>query len=79
MSREFYEGNALNDDLKVIWRDGFRSFRGRKYTEIKPCNTCSMADLCNAGCPARAFTAFGSVNSPDPYCPVVRRLINKSR
>ncbi len=74
MSREFYEGNALNDDLKIIWRDGFRSFRGRKYTEIKPCNTCSMADLCNAGCPARAFMAFGSVNSPDPYCPVVRGI-----
>ncbi|BDR91203.1 radical SAM/SPASM domain-containing protein [Vulcanisaeta souniana] len=79
MNKEFYEGNALRDDLKVIWRNGFRSFRNRNYVSIKPCSTCPMADLCNAGCPARAFTAFGSVNSPDPYCPIVGRLINKSR
>ncbi|GAB6946546.1 hypothetical protein JCM16161A_06760 [Vulcanisaeta sp. JCM 16161] len=79
MSREFYEGNALRDDLKGIWRDGFRSFRGRNYEVIKPCNTCPMADLCRAGCPVRAFAVFGSVNSPDPYCPVIKELINKSR
>ncbi|WP_243676377.1 SPASM domain-containing protein [Vulcanisaeta distributa] len=71
----------MRDGLRAIWRDGFRSFRGgRRCAEIRPCSTCPMIDLCNAGCPARAFTAFGSVNSPDPYCPpIIKELINKSR
>ena len=79
MGKAFYEGNALRDDLRIIWRDGFKSFRNRNYRDIKPCNTCPMADLCNAGCPARAFSVFGSINSPDPYCPMVKGLINKAR
>ena len=72
MGKEFYEGNALRDNLRIIWRDGFKSFRNRNYRNIRPCNTCLMADLCNAGCPARAVTVFGSIYSPDPYCPMVR-------
>ncbi len=79
MSSEFHEGNALKDDLKIIWRDGFGSFRERNYAEIKPCNSCPMADLCNAGCAARSFSTFGSVDSPDPYCPVVEGSIGKSK
>ncbi|WP_069807556.1 radical SAM/SPASM domain-containing protein [Vulcanisaeta thermophila] len=68
MHREFYEGNALSDDLRSIWRNGFKAFRDRKYINIAPCNKCPLADLCNSSCPARAFAAGGSVNLRDPQC-----------
>lgn len=73
MSEEFKEGNALRDDIRHVWRDEFKVFRNRKYTEINQCSKCPMADLCNAGCPARAYRAYGSINAPDPYCPLAKR------
>ncbi|MFB6471202.1 MAG: SPASM domain-containing protein [Vulcanisaeta sp. AZ3] len=67
--------NALKDDLRLIWRDGFHAFRNRSSWQMSPCNGCPLVDLCNAGCPARAFRAYGRVNNPDPNCPLVRQIM----
>lgn len=71
MEWEFLEGNAVRDDLRRIWENGFKAFRERR-TRIA-C-TCDMADLCGLGCPARAFAAGGSMNVPDPLCPIAPSL-----
>ena len=72
MNKTISEGNVLRDDLKEIWARGFRMFRARSSRNIEPCNTCPFADLCNAGCTARAYSRYGTFNAPDPQCPIVK-------
>ncbi|MEL9990556.1 MAG: radical SAM protein [Thermoproteus sp.] len=67
------EGNVRERDIKDIWLNGFKSLRLRDVRKVEPCSTCTMADLCQGGCTARALATFKSINAPDPLCPLVRR------
>lgn len=35
----------------------------------KACQSCSVADFCQAGCYARSYLCLGDVSKPDPFCP----------
>lgn len=65
------EGNVRERSIRDIWLSGFRSLRLRGIEGISPCSKCSMANLCQGGCAARALARFGTVNAPDPLCPLV--------
>jgi len=71
MEKRFSEGNVTRAQLGEIWRTGFKRFRERRTPP--QCSSCPYAEVCQGGCPARAFTRFGSLDSPDPLCPLWSR------
>jgi radical SAM protein with 4Fe4S-binding SPASM domain len=65
---KFKEGNVLKDNLKDVWDRGFSIFRERDPIKIEDCKSCSIAKICASGCPARAYSFYGSINHKDPLC-----------
>jgi radical SAM protein with 4Fe4S-binding SPASM domain len=65
---KFKEGNVLKDNLKDVWERGFSIFRERDPIKIEDCKSCSIAKICASGCPARAYSFYGSINHKDPLC-----------
>ena len=43
----------------------------------EPCNRCPLNSYCKGGCYARAYIKYGSVEMPDPLCPIVAGLKTK--
>ena len=37
----------------------------------EPCRSCRLRDTCMGGCYARSLLFKGSLDPPDPYCPLV--------
>ncbi|WP_291767395.1 radical SAM/SPASM domain-containing protein [Caldivirga sp. UBA161] len=69
MRPEFREGNVRWDDLGKVWVSGFKAFRNRVHNSS--CTKCPFFELCQGGCPARAYAKYGSLNGPDPFCPFI--------
>ncbi|MGC8663974.1 MAG: radical SAM protein [Thermoplasmata archaeon] len=65
MRKDFLEGNAIKDDLKEIWKNGFRNFRVRILPD--ECKTCKYKRSCQGGCPARSLNP-GYFNAKDNLC-----------
>jgi len=40
----------------------------------EPCNKCPFSNYCKGGCYARAYIKYGSIEMPDPLCPIVAGL-----
>ncbi|MDC7784515.1 radical SAM protein [Rhodoplanes sp. TEM] len=69
-----HSGMIWNGHFLSEWRDAgcFRAMRGIALAGIDPCNRCSkLSVLCDGGCRALAFDAFGDVSAPDPSCAYV--------
>ncbi|WP_304584797.1 radical SAM/SPASM domain-containing protein [Acutalibacter muris] len=69
---QFYIGNISMIDLVNKWKtsDVFKSFRNIQTTKTF-CGDCTHFQLgmCNGGCKAEKFRAFGSIyDHPDPQC-----------
>ena len=65
-----WDGRFLSE-----WRNAecFKAMREINFSRITPCANCSkFPDVCNAGCRAVAFHAYGSIHEPDPGCNYVR-------
>jgi SynChlorMet cassette radical SAM/SPASM protein ScmE len=65
--------NILDTPLDVIWRESktFLDFRKRfvtPLTTLSTCADCEYAHSCTAGCPASAYTAYGTMLARDPSC-----------
>jgi radical SAM protein with 4Fe4S-binding SPASM domain len=45
----FYEGSLLTDDLKTLWRDGFKKFRDRSWMKRGSCADCRDFRHCQCG------------------------------
>jgi radical SAM protein with 4Fe4S-binding SPASM domain len=68
------EGNVRRDSIKELWRSGFRDLRQRDVSNVLPCSSCTMYELCRGGCPARALQRYRTLRAPDPLCPYVKGL-----
>ena len=65
--------NILDTPLDVIWKESktFLDFRKRfvtPLTTLSTCADCEYAHSCTAGCPASAYTAYGTMLARDPSC-----------
>lgn len=71
LGKAFWSGNVKYDDLLDVWENGkgFRIMRGLHGSE--PCLSCKYLNFCKSGCRARALHLLGSLQAPDPYCPLV--------
>jgi radical SAM protein with 4Fe4S-binding SPASM domain len=65
MFDEFKEGNIRERGISEIWRNGFLIFRERRLP--KECQECPYRDLCQGGCPARAYLN-GGLDRRDILC-----------
>ncbi len=65
------EGNLRRTPLREIWERGFSLLRLRRPSGA--CSTCPMFDMCWGGCPARSLALTGSINNPDPLCPLASK------
>lgn len=45
-SEQFFEGNMLNDNLAYKWKNGFQSFRNRKWVQTSDCRKCADLKKC---------------------------------
>ena len=43
-------------------------------TLSEPCRSCKLRDICMGGCYARSLLLKGSLDPPDPYCPLVSEI-----
>jgi radical SAM protein with 4Fe4S-binding SPASM domain len=50
MSREFVEGNILNDRLLDVWTNGFKRYRNRTLEGRPACSDCKVFEDCRGGC-----------------------------
>ena len=58
-------GNALQDNLSVLWADPMSRYR--QYSRFEKCASCELMPWCR-GCPAVACAQNGSYFAADPQC-----------
>ena len=74
-SREIHSPPVWAGRFLSEWRNSksFKTMRSIKLEAISPCGRCSkLPDVCDGGCRALGFHAFGTVYGPDPDCNYVR-------
>ena len=57
--------------------DAFAPFRDWDKEPPTPCDVCEYLPLCRGGCHVVALAVKGSLNKPDPGCPIVREYTLK--
>lgn len=68
-STQFICGNALSDDLKLVWSSSKVLKRFRYSLEgYDDCEDCGCLKKCAGGCKALSYAFFGDPFMPDPYC-----------
>ncbi|MGA1824581.1 MAG: radical SAM protein [bacterium] len=55
----------------------FTSLRTWQSRATEPCTSCTYLDICKGGCHAVALHESGSMDSPDPDCPLVVHYMRK--
>ena len=67
--KEFFCGNALQENLLDIWRESslFKKFRFYDYAD-KGCDKCKRFKKCAGGCKAMSYMINGNAFEKDPYC-----------
>lgn len=70
---ELKAAKILETPLDVIWREAslFREFRKRfttPITDFPTCRECEYAPRCTGGCPASAYSHYGTTMARDPQC-----------
>jgi radical SAM protein with 4Fe4S-binding SPASM domain len=69
----FKAGNVREYSLREIWESStsLKLLRNRRAENIEgKCQKCPWLTICVGGCPAIAFSKFGSIYKPDPRCPL---------
>lgn len=65
-SEEFRFGNVRKDELNEVWTNRMAKFRGLKCEKHL---SCPAKEKCKGGCRSRAYSVYGSIQSPDKvYC-----------
>ena len=52
--------------------------RPGKLVEDEDCLACRFLSICHGGCPVRAYTGTGSIDSKDPYCEVYKTIFARA-
>jgi radical SAM protein with 4Fe4S-binding SPASM domain len=76
---EFRFGNLFDGDTLF---DLLRASEARRRLLDRPgvlitqedCLECDYLGICHGGCPVRAYSVHGRINTKDPYCALYRRL-----
>ena len=75
--KEFIIGNIFYQDIKEIWNSSkLELFRNGYRVENVKCKECKLFELCNGGCMALAYHAYGKLGEIDPRCPMSREKMN---
>ncbi len=66
-------------DFHDQWHTGtyFKNLRSWQSRAVEPCKSCSYLNICKGGCHAVALYVSGSMDAPDPDCPMVINYNNK--
>ncbi len=70
---DFATGDLLSEDVfDILSSPAFRRIRFRNETLPSACREadCRFAEKCRGGCAARAYFTSGTIDAPDPYCPL---------
>ncbi len=70
----FPSGNLLSDDVEnIIKNEEFSCLYNRKVAIPQFCKDikCRYIEECRGGCASRAYLISGSLDQPDPYCPIL--------
>ena len=72
---EYCIGNIKENHFEDIWNNRFNYpiFQDRK-SETFACGKCKYLVFCQAGCFARAYNKFGTINAPDSNCNYYKEL-----
>ena len=67
--KEFYCGDAINDNLLDIWQNSevLKKFRHYDCSD-KGCDSCKKFRTCAGGCKAMTYMLKGNCFDKDPYC-----------
>ena len=52
----------------ILSGDAYRWFKRTAFVIPTACRSCPWAEICRGGCPYQRHMAFGSFESPSPYC-----------
>jgi len=71
---DFKGGNIKERDILDIWRNSENFEKIRRLSDVSSdqipyCRNCDYNIFCGAGCRADAYTIFGDLTAPDPFCP----------
>lgn len=67
--KEFYCGNAMNNNLLDIWQNSEILNKFRHYDcSDKGCDSCKKFRTCAGGCKAMSYMLKGDCFDKDPYC-----------
>ncbi|MBW2090923.1 MAG: radical SAM protein [Deltaproteobacteria bacterium] len=80
-SPDFIAGNIYRENLKVIWREGFKILRDFDYHSIDgACRECPDLEWCHGRCGAQRVIAYGDLfMGPDPRCPKLLKNVNQKK
>lgn len=76
ISKEFFCGSALHEDLSDIYVNSSTLNRVRKVTveDSSICGSCDFRYLCGGGCIAESFFKKGKADVPGPDCEFLKRF-----
>lgn len=64
-------GNVFDHSISSLWDTAIvKSFRRGRDLRSTKCSRCRLFDLCQGGKEEAAYLAFGSLDHPDPACPI---------
>jgi KxxxW cyclic peptide radical SAM maturase len=70
---KFSLGNIIESSIIDIWQNSRILENMRKRIIPKECKTCPYKEVCRGGCPALALSEYGSIEKPDPQCPLIQK------
>ncbi len=76
---EMKAGNVLETSFDDVWQRSrlLRYLRGVRFETIEPCRTCKLGEICHSGCRGCTYGATGSLQAPDPRCPIVASWLKR--
>jgi uncharacterized protein len=66
-------GNIMKSDLEELMKTPAAS-KAINRTEDPHCTECKWRNVCNGGCPSRAYKFYGTSDTRDYYCPSLYRI-----
>lgn len=76
ISKEFFCGSALHEDLADMYRDSpvLETMRKLTVKDYPVCSSCDVRYMCGGGCVGESFFCQGKLEGPGPDCTFLKKF-----
>lgn len=71
---QFYYGNIRKMTMEEVQKKAIAWIEERRIAIEKQCGNCSLLKNCYGGCPAEAYSSYGTINTPSKACHIKQAI-----